>query len=337
MKLGRNDPCPCGSGKKYKRCCMDRASQQKAELTDELSQIVAMNPNLTLDELNVVVQHKTEQANNQPQPDFCGLSPNQMTNWLYAPFNQLQWVTIRTPEDLSGSPVMRYLHLILEEAMQNGGSFKATVKGNLPSKLVKQANDILPEFAVSQFNAHISISEYAGSNEEKFNALHYTRVLAELSGIIYRRSGRYHVKKTAQKEYQTHGLKAFFIPMLEAATTQYNWGYLDGWQQDAELRLFWVFMLWRIHKHGSVEQLVEEVIDAFPDLILQLEPETYQTPMGLLHRLIELRFVERFLQYWGFVTVDPSRYYDQEHIPRKTHNQALFEQAFEFKISNTAF
>ena len=21
-KVGRNDPCPCGSGKKYKRCCM---------------------------------------------------------------------------------------------------------------------------------------------------------------------------------------------------------------------------------------------------------------------------------------------------------------------------
>jgi len=23
-KIGRNDPCPCGSGKKYKRCCIDR-------------------------------------------------------------------------------------------------------------------------------------------------------------------------------------------------------------------------------------------------------------------------------------------------------------------------
>ena len=21
QKVGRNDPCPCGSGKKYKRCC----------------------------------------------------------------------------------------------------------------------------------------------------------------------------------------------------------------------------------------------------------------------------------------------------------------------------
>jgi len=23
-KVGRNDPCPCGSGKKYKKCCMDK-------------------------------------------------------------------------------------------------------------------------------------------------------------------------------------------------------------------------------------------------------------------------------------------------------------------------
>ncbi|MFB4158971.1 SEC-C metal-binding domain-containing protein [Geomicrobium sp. JSM 1781026] len=22
-KVGRNEPCPCGSGKKYKKCCMD--------------------------------------------------------------------------------------------------------------------------------------------------------------------------------------------------------------------------------------------------------------------------------------------------------------------------
>ena len=23
-KIGRNDPCPCGSGKKYKHCCRDK-------------------------------------------------------------------------------------------------------------------------------------------------------------------------------------------------------------------------------------------------------------------------------------------------------------------------
>ena len=26
MKIGRNDPCPCGSGKKYKKCCLSKNS-----------------------------------------------------------------------------------------------------------------------------------------------------------------------------------------------------------------------------------------------------------------------------------------------------------------------
>ncbi len=29
-KVGRNDPCPCGSGKKYKRCCGAQVSTQTA-------------------------------------------------------------------------------------------------------------------------------------------------------------------------------------------------------------------------------------------------------------------------------------------------------------------
>lgn len=24
MRIGRNDPCPCGSGKKYKKCCLSK-------------------------------------------------------------------------------------------------------------------------------------------------------------------------------------------------------------------------------------------------------------------------------------------------------------------------
>ena len=32
VKIGRNDPCPCGSGKKYKHCCLNKPK----ELTDEV-------------------------------------------------------------------------------------------------------------------------------------------------------------------------------------------------------------------------------------------------------------------------------------------------------------
>ena len=39
QKVGRNDPCPCGSGKKYKNCCIDKPIRKplpfKAKLLSE--------------------------------------------------------------------------------------------------------------------------------------------------------------------------------------------------------------------------------------------------------------------------------------------------------------
>jgi SWIM/SEC-C metal-binding protein len=29
-KIGRNDPCPCGSGKKFKKCCVDQPARLPA-------------------------------------------------------------------------------------------------------------------------------------------------------------------------------------------------------------------------------------------------------------------------------------------------------------------
>jgi uncharacterized protein YecA (UPF0149 family) len=29
--VGRNDPCPCGSGKKFKRCCLERQAANLSE------------------------------------------------------------------------------------------------------------------------------------------------------------------------------------------------------------------------------------------------------------------------------------------------------------------
>jgi hypothetical protein len=332
MKIGRNDLCPCGSGKKYKHCCMDDLSKQHAALVDDIEQVVAMNPNLSDDELDLVVQKRTLAQNSRAIDDFCGLSPTQMSNWLYAPFNELAYIAINTPDDLSTSPVMRYLEIILDEAMAQGGSFKATSKGNLPTKLVKQANGLLPEFAVAKFSTNISISEYAGNNEDKFNALHYTRILAELAGIIYRKSGHYHVKKPAQKQYLSQGLQAFFKPMLEAAIAKYNWGYLDSWEHGAHLNVFWLFMLWRLQTHASVEQLTDEVATAFPSLLQEFPADKYRTPIEQLGMGIDLRFLTRFLQYWGFVTVDPRRFFTEEREPRKVQIQPLLTQTFQFTI-----
>lgn len=332
MKTGRNDPCPCGSGKKHKRCCLSGAQRQHSDLLDEFEQMIAMNPNLTLEELNAVAAQRMRQTNQRPEPDFCGLTPHQMANWLHAPADALTGLTIITPDDLSTSPVMRYLALILDIALQNGGSFKATSKGNLPLQLVMQANSLRDELLIG-YSVHISIDEFSGSNEDAFNALHYTRVLAEEAGIIYRRGGRYHFKKTAQKQYERHGIGVFFRPMLECATYRYNWAYLDGWEYDSRLRMFWVFMVWRLQLHRSVDRLVDEMTKAFPDLLRECEGNPYRSPTDMLGVLIEVRFIQRFLQFWGFVRYDSMQRHFGEREPLTVKIQPLMTQTFQFSLS----
>ncbi len=87
---------------------MSSVSKQHAQVFDDVETMLAMNPNLSLDELNAALQHKVQERNHQPHPDFCGVTPTQMANWLYAPFDELKWVTICTPDSLSASPIMGY-------------------------------------------------------------------------------------------------------------------------------------------------------------------------------------------------------------------------------------
>lgn len=70
--------------------------------------------------------------NHKPMDDFCGLSSNQMQNWLYAPFQELTGVGISTP-----------------------------------TKIVKAASALRAELVTSDYPTNVSISEFAGSNEDK--------------------------------------------------------------------------------------------------------------------------------------------------------------------------
>lgn len=332
MKTGRNDPCPCGSGKKYKQCCIGVGQQAGSALADGMAQTLAMNPNLSVDELNTVLQQRVDERNHRPVADFCGLSPEQLNSWLYHPIVGLHGLNLEVPDDLTSSPVMRYLALMLDEAMEQGGAFKLTTKGNLPTKLVKQASGYVREFGIAKYPRNISISDFAGTNEDKFNALHYSRVLADLAGIVYNRGGRLQVKKSVLKQYETQGIGAFYLPMLDAAITQFNWGYFDGYGEDINLQMFWAFMLWRLQEHRSIDRLVEEVATAFPALLAQLPVRPHSTSLDQLRAVIECRFIERFLEYWGFVVVDPRRRVEQKPVSRMAELQPLLIQTFKFSV-----
>ena len=37
-KIGRNNPCPCGSGKKYKKCCLGKKGEAPGKMKTEYAQ-----------------------------------------------------------------------------------------------------------------------------------------------------------------------------------------------------------------------------------------------------------------------------------------------------------
>ena len=331
MKINRNAPCPCGSGKKYKHCCIDSSGKIHAQFADEIGQLTALNPDLSIDDLEAIMAHKTAAHNDSSLDDFCGLSPSQMQELLHAPFAHSALVTIKTPTDLSKSPVMRYLALILE-TIDTQGPIKLTPKGNLPVKVVNQASQLLPEFAIAKYNTIPSISDFTGSNEDKFNALHFSRIIADIAGVVTCDNKYLSASKSVIQQYQKHGITTFFQPLLATAVNEYNWGYLDHHDSEAPFSTVWLFMLWRLKTHASIARLCQEVRTAFPFLLEYFSATPYSSAEHELDWVLETRFISRFLEYWGFLTVNPKKFDGDKEIAREATLLPLFKETFTFSI-----
>ncbi len=99
-KVSRNDPCPCGSGKKFKKCCIDKISPfptpngftgEEIKTPKQILELVkaefANKEDGSLDEMNQQLSRMMNNFNSVPKSPFLGLSPDQIHNILYKPFN----------------------------------------------------------------------------------------------------------------------------------------------------------------------------------------------------------------------------------------------------------
>lgn len=68
MKIGRNDPCPCGSGKKYKKCCMNKGifeqtnrqtTQHERWTTKKVDQMSTEEILTKLQEIGIAIDERT--------------------------------------------------------------------------------------------------------------------------------------------------------------------------------------------------------------------------------------------------------------------------------------
>ena len=96
QKIGRNDPCPCGSGKKFKKCCLGKnennipPSGVQQSVHSELGQAIEGQEFSSLEEAQAFASQFMQQRNHRPMNDFHGLSPEQMSQVLNYPFDSPQ-------------------------------------------------------------------------------------------------------------------------------------------------------------------------------------------------------------------------------------------------------
>jgi len=331
MKVKVNAPCPCGSGKKYKKCCMNSGAVIQQNIAQELQNTLLMHPDLSADDLQVVLDNKVKRHNEQSIEDFCGLSAEIMHSWINAKCNEALNVRFNAPQcDTFHAPILAYVEVFFTDIIENGGKLKATTKGNLPTKTVKKAAALLPDLVVAKYEKTLSVSEFSGGTEDKFNAMHVTHILLQQSGFIKLQKGVFSLTKKGKTLYQSQGLHAFFVPLLRYYIDEYNWGYLDGYSDDAMISMCWAFSFWRLQQHGNVEQLGKEINTAFPWLAKELPHCEYSTQEQQLQSIIEVRLINRFMTLFGFTLIDPCRYQNGKKLPLKLELQPLFTQVVQF-------
>jgi hypothetical protein len=74
--IGRNEPCPCGSGKKYKKCCLDRDEEFAARQREQMS--------ATPRALDWLAQHYPDEMAEAVQFDYFGDPPEEEMQALEA-------------------------------------------------------------------------------------------------------------------------------------------------------------------------------------------------------------------------------------------------------------
>jgi hypothetical protein len=306
--IGRNDPCPCGSGKKFKRCCLDKEAVTESRHgttspSEALRKALEGQRFHSLEEAQAFATEYSRQQNRRPRDEFQGLSPEQMHWMLNLPFTSPQWV--RFPEALDTqptAPILRFFSMLADAIGEQG--LKATAKGNLPRNFCREA-------ALTYWGeeAYQERTRYGGINrEEDFADLHVTRLVAELAGLVRKYKGKFILSRNCRHRLAEGGLAAIYPKLFKAYIEQFNWAYRDGYPELRFMQSAFLFTLYLLTRYGDTwraQVFYEDAfLRAFPMLLDEVPPSQVFTPEETLRRGYTWRTLVGFASFLGLAEVE---------------------------------
>jgi len=338
MKVGRNDPCPCGSGIKYKKCCAGKAEASggasgAGAVMDELKQILNGENFASLEEANAFIGRFMQQRNQAACDDFNGLSSEQMHRLLNFPFETPDLVTL--PSRLPAAPqapIATLCNLLVEAIGEQG--LKATATGNLPRTFCQEA--ALIYWGEEEYRRRSRFSSIR--TEPDFGDLHVTRLVAEMAGVIRKYKGKFIISRDCRKTLAEQGQAGIYPRLFRAYVSEYNWGYQDRFGEIPFLQQSFLFSLYLLTKYGNElrsNTFYEECFqEAFPDLQRQVPPMgSYYSSEDVLRQCFSLRCMERFARFMGLAELErPDN--DRYSTGFQLRKLPLLDQVVQFHLSN---
>jgi hypothetical protein len=338
-KISRNDPCPCGSGKKFKKCCIDKISPfpspdgfagEELKTPTQLLELVKAefaNKDVgSIDEANQLLSVMMNNFNTLPKSPFLGLSPAQIHNILYSPFNLHNDVFIFECQDIHKiKEVPLFKHsLYLLNKMKEEGEIKATQIGNIPRALVRE-----------MYHEFFSNERYARmpNTEDDILAVSRVRHILDIAGLIKKRSNKFSLTKKGENLLQENKWPELFQEVVLTFMNQWNWACGDRYSDLALIQRSAVFNILLIHKECQDwthdKELGQYYLEAFPALIN--EASDYFGPEKEIINCFSSRFLSRVCLPLGLLELREEKgekVYDRKQYFRVTQ---FFVKYFKFR------
>ena len=347
-EVSRNDPCPCGSGKKYKKCCIDKVlpfpnqesskggkQKNSQDFIQKVKNEFANKSFNSLEEANRELAKSYQDYNKQPVQTFLGLSPNQMSEVLNPPFlldNEVFKIEITSKNELSHVPILNHALYVLRK-LKEVGELKATQKGNFPRA-----------FVVELYEQFFSKEKYARKPKSEDDLPHVTRLkhLLDMAGLIKKRNRKFSLtKKGALILEKDKKVELFEVLFINYANIWY-WEFMDWYPEFYLIQRSISFNFLLLHKKcvdwTLKQDLGQAYLEAFPALVREVPHESYITPKKQVIQAFTVRFLNRFCLPLGLVDFKEEKVeaegkwklFDLFEYYRPT---SFFEKNFKFKIN----
>lgn len=332
--VGRNDPCPCGSGLKYKRCCLNSphnllnkdvepsgrgsfvaeiphgvsalpgtGSARQSKVTnrtvsdranDKLKSSLENQQFESLEQAQRFIDRYMEQTNRSGLPEFHGISPEQMHRLINFPFESPS--LLHFPDDYLVDDTVPYM-LFFNHLLASIGSqgLKPTAKGNLPGYFCRSV-----AIKWEGEEGYAKRTRYAGINSEiDFSELNGFRHTCEFAGYLRKYRGKYIIGSECQQLLKTGGQSAVYRGLFKAFIEKLDWGFSDGYPDELSLiQYFWAFSLYLLQQFGDEWRPSTYYEDAFLYAFPAVASPTIKTSHGDPETVVKHAFRLRVLQHW---------------------------------------